>query len=71
MTTIAPETARPSSMPELLTQAQVADILAVSPRALEDWRVTGDGPPYLKLSHKVLRYDAAALTRWLRTRRAA
>ncbi len=30
-----------------LTQKQAADILCVSPRTLESWRVKGCGPSYL------------------------
>lgn len=40
----------------------------VSPRALDQWRVKGGGPPFIKMSGGV-RYDVAELEQWLGTRR--
>jgi predicted DNA-binding transcriptional regulator AlpA len=40
-------------MPVLLSQRQAAEYLGVSPRTLERWRVTGDGPSYIKLGRRV------------------
>lgn len=44
---------------QLLTPMQAAEILAVSLRTLEYWRMTGEGPRYLKLSRATIRYTAA------------
>lgn len=46
---------------QLLTPKQAAEILAVSLRTLEYWRMTGEGPRYLKLSRATIRYTAADL----------
>lgn len=46
---------------QLLTPKQAADILAVSLRTLEYWRMTGEGPRYLKLSRATIRYTAVDL----------
>ena len=56
----------------LLTTEQVAERIGVTPEALEHWRYRGAGPPWLKLSHKVVRYRQSELERWLdsRTRRS-
>ncbi len=48
----------PYSIPSspLLTTAQAAHFLSVSPRTLEDWRLRGLGPPFRKLSGRLVRY---------------
>lgn len=48
----------------LLTERQAADLLALSPRTLQAWRVRGGGPSYIKLG-SAIRYDAEALTAWI------
>lgn len=53
----------------LLTPAQVGKILVVSERTLERWRMTGEGPEYVALSRKVVRYDAAAVAAFVEGRR--
>ena len=39
---------------QLLNQTEVARRWGMSPRTLENWRWEGDGPPFLKVGHKVL-----------------
>ena len=46
---------------QLLTPKEAAAILAVTPRTLERWRMTGEGPRFLKLSRATVRYTAADL----------
>ena len=55
----------------LLNTEQTAQRLGLSPRTLERYRVTGEGPEYLKIGRAV-RYTASALGRWLKgcTRRS-
>ena len=55
----------------LLNTEQAAKRFGLSPRTLERYRVTGEGPEYVKLGHAV-RYSVSALNRWLkgRTRRS-
>jgi hypothetical protein len=53
----------------LLTPAQVGEILAVSERTLERWRMTREGLEYVALSRKVVRYDAAAIAVFVETKR--
>jgi excisionase family DNA binding protein len=50
-----------------LTEIEAAEILNVSPRTLQQWRVKGGGPPFLKLGSAV-RYDPDALEAWTQTR---
>tara|TARA_R110000764_G_scaffold69361_1_gene143554 strand:+ start:22 stop:228 length:207 start_codon:yes stop_codon:yes gene_type:complete len=51
-----------------LTTPEAAERLGVSASYLNKARLTGDGPVYLKLGHKVV-YDPADLTDWLNARR--
>ncbi len=44
------------AMPALLKPKDVADLLAVSERTLERWRITGEGPRFVRLGSKVVRY---------------
>ena len=55
----------------LLNTEQAAKRFGLSPRTLERYRVTGEGPEYVKMGHAV-RYSLSALRRWLkgRTRRS-
>ena len=57
---------RPSSavLQPLLKEGEVAELLGVSVRTLQEWRQSGHGPPFLKLSQKkrgVVRYDPVDL----------
>jgi hypothetical protein len=52
-TDLACEEAETSS-DQLLNQTDVARRSGMSPRTLENWRWKGDGPPFLKVGHKVL-----------------
>lgn len=55
----------------LLTPREAAAFLRISPRTLERYRITGGGPPYIKVGAgtrtRVL-YDRDALTAWLKFR---
>jgi excisionase family DNA binding protein len=58
----------PSVAPTFLTQREVAELLRLPERTLEDWRLTRHGPPYLKLGRHV-RYDLADIVAWTREQR--
>jgi hypothetical protein len=45
----------------LLTAEQAAARLGCKVSALERWRCTGDGPPYVRITRKTLRYRASDL----------
>lgn len=53
--------------PNLRREREAAQALAVSPRTLQAWRRRGVGPPFVRLGRAV-RYDAAALERWIAAR---
>ena len=58
----------PGLSPVFLTQREVAELLRLPVRTVEDWRLTRSGPPYLKLGRHV-RYDRDELLAWIGERR--
>lgn len=52
----------------LVTQEQLAERWNISPSTLAKSRVSGDGPPFLKIGRSV-RYDVAEADQWLEARR--
>ena len=55
----------------LLTPAEAADRLAVSAKTLERWRSTGDGPPYIALGRRLVRYRRADVDAFVRRQKTA
>lgn len=49
----------------LLTQAETAELLRLSERTLERWRVSGDGPVFCKLGKKRVLYRRDDLEKWI------
>lgn len=47
-----------TEIPRLLTPKAVSDMLGLTERTLERWRITGEGPRYSKLSRSTVRYLA-------------
>ena len=58
----------PPLAPVFLTQREVAELLRVPVRTVEDWRLTRSGPPWVKLGRHV-RYEQAELLAWVKARR--
>lgn len=54
--------------PALLTQAEVAVLLGVPERTIEDWRLTKSGLPWLKLGRHV-KYERDDVLAWAREQR--
>jgi excisionase family DNA binding protein len=55
-------------VPVFLTQSEVAELLRLPVRTVEDWRLTRLGPPWVKLGRHV-RYEQSELLAWVRGRR--
>ncbi|ACA21269.1 hypothetical protein M446_7051 (plasmid) [Methylobacterium sp. 4-46] len=51
----------------LLNEVQAAEIVGLSARTLQAWRVRGFGPPYFKAG-KAVRYRHGDVLAWIRTR---
>jgi hypothetical protein len=52
----------------LLPRIDAADYLRLSPRTLEKWAVTGEGPPYIRVGSRI-QYLLDDLNDWLMSRR--
>ena len=53
---------------KLLKEAQAADILHFSTRALQNWRCRGGGPKYIRISSRSVRYRLSDLIEWTTSR---
>ena len=54
--------------PSFINRTATATALNISPRTLEKWAVTGEGPPFYKLGGRVL-YDIEDIETWVSSRR--
>ena len=52
---------------DFLTVREAADFLRVSPLTLANWRSRGEGPPWVRISQKVIRCRRASLMAFLET----
>jgi predicted DNA-binding transcriptional regulator AlpA len=58
----------PASTIVLLTPKEAAKLLKVSVSWLAKARMRGDGPPYIRISGRSIRYTEAALLQWMKSR---
>lgn len=58
----------PAPPPKLLLPKEVAALLGVGERTLERWRMTGEGPRFVTLSRKTVRYAAQAVAEFVEAR---
>ena len=61
-----PETIAPFA---LLDSTQAAQLLGTTQDTLVDWRVDRKGPPYMKLTNGMVRYQLRDLLAWVGTKR--
>ncbi len=52
----------------LLDERQAAEALGLTPRTLQEWRRTGGGPPFVRVSSRCVRYRVADLETWIEAR---
>jgi predicted DNA-binding transcriptional regulator AlpA len=68
-TTRATEAAvTPVGSSALLTEKQVAAMLSLEPATLRNWRVKGQGPRFVRLSRRAIRYSRVDVDEWLASR---
>lgn len=48
----------------LVNEREAADMLGLTPRTLQAWRQQGEGPPYVRVSSRCIRYRIADLEDW-------
>ena len=63
--------AEPGDDDDLLKTRELAAWLGTSEQWLEIGRIAGYGPPFLKITPRMIRYRRGAVRRWLRTRAGA
>ncbi len=54
--------------PKLLRQEEAAAMLNVAPRTLEAWRFRGEGPPWVRISGRCVRYRKSDLLAFIEER---
>jgi predicted DNA-binding transcriptional regulator AlpA len=54
----------------LLTEREMAALLRVTPRCLQYWRASGEGPLFIKVG-KLVRYRESGLDPWLASKTEA
>ena len=54
---------------QLMTEKEAAGILCYSQRALQNWRVRGGGPEYVKVNGNSVRYQMRDLMAWIDARK--
>ena len=47
-----------------LNEVELAELLGLSPRTLQNWRLKGEGPPFGKFGRSV-RYSVATVAAWV------
>lgn len=59
-----------AAAPELLTTREAADVLRLSHRTMENWRQRNQGPPWVELPGRAIRYRRRDLDDWAAGRAA-
>lgn len=58
----------PDYLDRLITEGEAADFLGYTVRALQNWRVRGGGPRFVRVSARSIRYRRRDLIGWSETR---
>ena len=58
----------PSDPNALLFPLEVAYLLGLDRRTLDSWRLRGDGPRFVRISARAIRYRRADLLAWIEAR---
>ena len=61
----------PDYFDRLIDEKEAASYLCYSVRALQNWRVRGGGPMFVKVSGRSVRYTRGDLQKWIDQRRVA
>ncbi len=60
----------PDCLDRLISERDAADFLGYTMRALQNWRVRGGGPLYVKVSNRSIRYRRRDLQAWIESKLA-
>ena len=53
---------------QLMTEKEVAGLICITPRALQNWRLRGGGPEYVKIGRSV-RYQRSDVIKFIEERK--
>ncbi len=51
-----------------LNRKEAAEFLGLSPQTLANYSWRGEGPPFIRISDRCIRYDWAELAAWMKAR---
>ena len=51
-----------------LNERQAAQKIGVTASAMQAWRLRGNGPPFVKISCRCIRYSESAIDAWMQAR---
>lgn len=54
---------------QLLTEKEAASLICYSQRCLQNWRLRGGGPKYVKVSARSIRYQRRDVIEWIEERK--
>ncbi|MFC7334791.1 helix-turn-helix transcriptional regulator [Rhodocista pekingensis] len=66
--TTGPETTDHDHLDRLITEMEAAAFIGYTVRALQNWRVRGGGPRFVKVSARSVRYRRRDLIAWAEAR---
>lgn len=58
----------PDHLSRLIRETEAADFLGYTVRALQNWRVRGGGPKFIRVSNRSIRYRRADLIEWIESK---
>ena len=58
-----------NDLDQLLTEKEAAELICYTQRALQNWRVRGGGPKYVKVSARSIRYQRRDVLAWIDARK--
>lgn len=50
-------------------EKELAQLLGLKPRTLQEWRTKKRGPKYIRISNNTVRYDAQDVEAWIKERK--
>lgn len=62
-------TIEPNNPDQLITEKEAAELICYTQRALQNWRVRGGGPEYVKVSARSIRYQRRDVLSWIEERK--
>ncbi len=51
-----------------LSETELSALLRVSQRTIQRWRANGDGPPFIRVGAKSIRYELSSCKAWAEKR---